>query len=778
MKIPYNWLKELVPSIPSPEVVADLLTGIGLSVEAVIELPGCPDNVVVVEVQEVSQVPGSDTLAIVKVSDGQQIYSVVCSVPGLRIGIRTALALPKAKLPSLDDFVGVRTIAGYTSNGVLCSPGELGLYDYNSGLIEFNEDAPLGASLATLWPGETILELELTPNRADALSILGVARDLAAKLQVPYNHPAATLQKEISVADDTDLTAKVETTNLCPRMTLRLVEDVEVKPSPLWIQHRLASVGIVPRNNIVDVTNYVTFELGQPSHAYDLDKVSAVSVRMAKQGEQLRVFGGQNLQLQTSDLVIASHGADTIEAPVALAGVIGSEEHSISKNTKAVLLEVAHFNPVTVRRAAKRHKLITDAHYRFERGVDPNLPPVASARIAKLLEMTASGKAQTTFMDTGSDITRAPILYRPSRLAYITALDVPEDLQKRFLESLGCTVDGSVLPWTVTPPSWRFDLALEEDLVEEIARLHGYEYIPETFPSVRFVPGMDDVTHRSLRSYLANTGFQEVLNYVFVNPNDLNQLGASGPYIEIDSPLNAERSVLRTSLWAGLLSTAKANREEPNLALFEIGSVFGFVETERLGILLKGNWIAESWLPGKPVDFYLLKGILEALANASRADLRLKAHPVPGLHPGASAEVSWNGAPIGVIGRAHPEVEHYFGVGETYLAELDLPLQIRDAVFRDFSRQPSAERDLAVIVPQDFSFSDLESIIRSVAGPQLYQLIPFDVYQGDQIGQTMVSIGIRLSFRHEERALRDEEVDFAMMAVITAVKDAGLDIRG
>ncbi|MGL4608102.1 MAG: phenylalanine--tRNA ligase subunit beta, partial [Trueperaceae bacterium] len=479
MNVPYSWLKEFLPDLPEVEKVTDLLAGLGLSVESVHEAKAPPKDVVVVEVISNESIASSDHLQKTVVNAGKTTYQVVCGAPNVKVGMRTALAKVGVFLPGAGFQVAKREMQGIESNGVLCSPKELDLYDYGGGLIEFGDDVALGTELASVWAGDSIIELEITPNRADAFSMLGVARDLAAKLGTTYKLP--DIQRGDASVDD-GLTVKVEDSKGCPRFTLQRIDGITVKPSPVWLQRRLASVGLRPRNNIVDVTNYVTFELGHPSHAFDLDKLpdNTIVVRHAKAGEKLTTLTEQEVTLDEQDLVISTlvtNGSTETKAS-GVAGVMGGLEDSISSTTKNVALEAAHWNPTTIRKTAKRHGLSTDAHYRFERGVDPNLSPLAVARGAQLIAELGGGKFHAGFTDIGGDQPLKDVVFRPSRVSALMGFEVDKKTQQQYLERLGCNVN--ILAddkWSVTVPSWRFDLAIEEDLVEEVGRLHGYEHI-------------------------------------------------------------------------------------------------------------------------------------------------------------------------------------------------------------------------------------------------------------------------------------------------------------
>lgn len=795
MNVPLSWLEEFLPELPRKldevrgdesqlGILVDLLDGLGLAVERTFDLPAPPEGVVVARIESVSKIEHSEHLLHAEVTDGAEHYSIVTGAPNIKAGLLTALAKPGTTLPGAGFAVEVREMAGVASEGVLCSPRELGLYDYGGGLIVFGEDAPVGTELSELWAAETVLELELTPNRADAFSILGVARDLAAKLGLTLKHPARGLNPGDPSEDD-GLHVDIRDEAACPRFTLRLIEGVSVTPSPLWLQRRLASVGLRPRNNVVDVTNYVTFELGQPSHAYDRADLTdgTIVVRRAEAGESLTALNDESLEFSADDLLITTPTGDSSSTqPIGVAGVIGGLHHSVKPSTQNVALEVAHFDPVTIRKAAKRLGLSTDAHYRFERGVDPNLPPLASARAAHLIAELSGGTLHPGFTDVGGDVPSEEVIFRPSRVAFLMAVEITLEEQRAYLERLGCEVEAmSEDAWRVTVPSWRFDLTLEEDLIEEVSRLYGYEHIPETIPAMHFVPEQRDAVERKLRSLLVGLGLQETITYIFMSDAELECAAAPSAEVRLLNPQGVERSVLRTALYPGLLAAARTNRAAERLALFEIGHVFRSEEhggeKERLSILVRGPWVGGGWLKGQETDFFTFKGTLEKLAGLLGATVRFEPERHRALHPGVSAAVYWDDQPIGFAGRVHPEVAAHYELPESYLAELDLPLHAHDIPFRDPPRQPFAERDLAVVAPQEVSYQRLARLASDAGGTWLETVAPFDIYEGKSIPEGSRSVALRLRFRHPERALRDEEVDGYMANIISSLAREGYTIR-
>lgn len=798
MRVPIDWLQEFFDEpLPPVDDLVELLNGLGLSVETVHLFDRAPTGVVIVEIESFTRVEGSDHLTAVIATYPDQggathTVQVVCGAPNVATGVKTALALPGSELPGVPAVVGTRTVLGVKSHGMLASAKELGVYDTSSGIITFGPDAVVGARLADLWPAATVIELELTPNRGDAFSVLGVARDLAAKLGLRVKHPAAGLDTGDPSLDD-GLSVDVRDTHGSPRFTVRLIEDVTIRPSPIWVQRRLSHLGLRPRNNVVDVTNLVTHELGQPSHAYDRRALhdGTLIVRRAAPDEELVLLNDDVIRMTDEDLVIA-----TPRGAVGLAGVIGGLHDSVEADTTDVALEVALFDPVSVRRSGTRHKLVTDARTRNERGVDPNLQRLASARLSSLIAEVADGVVHPGISETGGDIVRQPVTFHPSRVEALMGFPVADEAQRRYLTALGCRVADAVPgdarmakpgepgtpaaepgAWSVTPPSWRYDIGIEEDLVEEVGRLHGYEHIGISVPPMLFVPPLTDPTHRQLRQRLAAMGLQEMISYVYTGEAELAAARVPAAHVRLASPQGIDKSVLRTSLLPGLLAAASLNRQAPSLALFEVGHVFLEAEHERLGMLVSGPRLASGWRSPVLTDFYTTKGLLESLASLAGVELATVPDEHAHLHPGVGASVVWDGAAIGSIGRLHPAIEAHHDLPETYVVEVALPFSQRRVAFTEYPRQPFAERDLAVTLPIGVTYQALRDLCASAAGARLETLEPFDVYQGNQVGEGRRSVALRFRFRGPERALTDEEVDVAMGNVIQAVRDAGYDVR-
>lgn len=780
MNIPYTWLKELVDGLPPLEELCNLLDGIGLGVEEVHRFPAAPAGVVTAKIMTAEAVEGSNKLQKCSVSDGTESYQVICGAPNARAGMVIALAKVGATLP-IGLTIGEREVMGVMSAGMICSAKELELFDYSAGIMSFAEDTPLGVELAELWQAEDVIELEVTPNRADCFSLLGVARDIATKLGTSYQHPAEGLALG-DAQQALDVSVSIET-EVCDRFTLRRISGVTVAPSPIWLQRRLAHLGLRPKNNMVDITNYATFELGNPSHAYDLRALEdkAITVRQAQADEPFSALNDNEYSLTVADTVISSGGK-----AIGAAGVMGGKHDSVREgddSSTEIVLEVAHFQPVAVRKTAKRLGISSDASYRFERGVDPNLAPLASARILQLMQQLGGGEIQAGIIDTGSDITLPAIDFAPARVEFLLGVAIPVTAQQAYLERLGCTVDIiSEEHWRVVPPSWRVDMTIPEDIIDEVARLHGFEHIPNTVPHMAFVPPLTDSTQRQLKSRLAALGLTETVTYVFTSEAALEQTHAPASEVQLANPQGSETSVLRTALYPNLLYASARNHQIANLALFEVGSVFQQdAEPQRLAILLRGDWLAGGWQGKLAVDFYVLKGVLEQLAAGWGVELKLEpAQPQQqynALHPNISATVYWNGEAKGMAGRVHPHIEKALELPHTFIAELDLPLETSPIAFKDIPRQQHSERDLAIIAPRQVNYQELARIVQAHAGEKLEQLKPVDVYEGEQLEAGMRSLAIRMRFRDPATSLTDVELDGYMQNIVAALSEKGYSIR-
>lgn len=840
MRVPYSWLLELVPGLPEARDLEPVLAKLGLPVGEIVSLPAPPPGVVLGFVRGAEPIPGSELTAL-EVDIGERTITVVSGAENARAGIGVALALPGARLPASQSVdtdglgfeVGRRVIQGVESYGFACSPKELAIGEYGGGLLELPIDGtPPGTELETLWPEDEVLDVEVTPNRADALSVLGLARDLAAALGLAVGLPSSGLVA--THRPDFPVAVSVLEPG-CDRFVARLARNVSVAPSPAWLQRRLMLCGLRPINNLVDASNYIMLELGQPTAAYDLKDLPGgeITVRAAGAGETVETLDGVERTLTADDLVIAT-GSGEESRVIGVAGVIGAMYSSITSSTRDVVLEAAHFDPVRLRLTARRLGLSTDAVYRFERCVDPNLPVWAANRYMELIAQIAGGEVEPGLFEVGHEQPRLEIAFRSWRVNELLGTEYESDAMRSALERLGCEVEvpgvkvfagtppnartlekdrqfsgksfGEIIKeyrklvdnlgrevsfdWTVRPPTARVDLLIEEDLIEEVARILGYDAIPETLPVLG--GGEDDRAlgsamraKRHLKDVFAGLGFQEAVTYTFTSPLEAERARAASPRLLLRNPQSSERTGLRTALYPSLLGVARTNRALGSLLLFEIGRVFPSpeLEEERLGLLLSGAYALPGWGgagSGLGGGFFALKGLLEAAAArlGDKLEVRRLAEAPLHLHPGIAGELVWNGFTVGEIGALHPGVAADLELpNDTVVAELQLPLPGRPWSFIDPSRHPAARRDLAVIAPRDVPYANLAALVSEGAGLLLEGIEPFDVYSGPQVGAGQRSVAMHLAFRAPGRTLTDAEVDGAMEDVIAAVRGAGYAIR-
>lgn len=797
MKIVYSWLKEFLPDAPSSTRLEELLAGLGIETESIQPLVVPHPKIVFARVLRVENLEGREVHKLT-LDIGQEVQ-VVSGAPNARAGVGVALALPGAVLPDGTEL-GLRRIAGVESFGMALSPKELAVGEYAGGLMEFAPDAlPPGTPLAEAWGPDEVIAIEITPNRPDWLSVYGVARDLAA-LDMTLIHPnprprtsPITLPFQVWLED----------TQSCDRFTLSYARGIRVGPSPLAVQRRLYAAGMRPISNVVDATNYTMLELGNPMHAYDTHYIrEGLVVRRARAGEKLVTLDGQERTLDERDLLITVKDG-SVTRPAGLAGVMGGANDEIQESTTEVALEVAHFDPVMLRRTAKRQGLKTEASYRFERGVDPDGQIRAADRCLELLQawIGAGVEVARERIDHNHTPPVKPILFRPAYTSRLVGMSYDQAQQIEVLRRLGCTVQPASQEETfeVTPPSHRVDLALEEDLVEEVARIVGYDQIPITLPS--FFPHPDNLgvdepyeAQERLKQVMAGLGFQEVINYAWSSPEECAQMRAPAPTVFMQNPQTPDRTALRTALYPSLLKnlqTAFAQGEQGPFLLFEVGNVFKETETTHLAALLCGDPVSGFWQKGLGGGFFALKGLLETAAQNLGSKVRVEKEPQPYLHPGISGAVYWNDQKAGHIGALHPaiaaalELPGSIGAAarpegnqpQIFLFELALPLSKGPDIFSDIAKYPASMRDLAVVVPERTSYAQLERLIRAHAGERLVGLEIFDVYRGKPLSEGEKSLAFHLTFRHPERTLTDLETDGFMQNIIAALENTGYSIR-
>ena len=791
MQFNVEWLKQWVATDLDAEQLAARLTAAGLEVDDMRPVAGAFSDVVVAEIETCEPHPDADKLRVCTVNDGGETsLQIVCGAPNARPGIRVPLARVGAVIGP-DFRIRKAKLRGVESSGMLCSAKELGLSDDHTGLMELPQDAPLGQDLRDyLQLDDYAIEVDLTPNRADCLSVRGIARDVAAScgaqftgLDIPAVAPRNDARFPIRLDDPAD----------CPRYVGRIVRGIDpTAKTPLWMTERLRRCGLRSISPTVDVTNYVLLELGQPMHAFDLDKLDGeIIVRRARSGEKLVLLDESEAELDEDVLAICD-----ARGPVAIAGIMGGLDSGVSEQTRDILFESAFFNPATIMGKARRFGMHTDASHRFERGVDPAGQAVAVERATALLIEIAGGEPGPLLVaeEPAQLPSNPPVRLRHARLEAVIGCAVPRDRVEAILSGLGMDVEGEGDGWIVTAPPARFDIAIEEDLIEEVARVHGYDAIPEAPVAGELAPGTTSghgVSLNRVRESLCTAGYQEAVNYSFVDHRWLEQVHQAENVLPLANPLSADLDVMRTTLLPGLLATLARNvrRQQERVRLFETGVVFHQGETlaeiERIAGVLTGDALPEQWsVTNREVDFFDMKGDIERLV-AMRGDANdcvFEAAELPWMHPGVSAIVRLDGNTLGWCGAVHPAVLKAFDIKKPVLAfELDLgELLKRDVpIAKQISRFPSVRRDIAVMLPVDVTYADVEKCIRSAAGPYLEAVVLFDVYAGKNLKEGYKSLAIGLIFNNVSSTLRDEDIDPVIaMTVADLERSLGAQLRG
>jgi len=791
MKFPASWLREHVAFEATPEALAERLTAIGLEVEEMTRLGEGLDGVVVARIMQCERHPEADRLQVCTVDAGTgEPLQIVCGAPNARPGLVAPLAMVGAVLPG-GVVIQPATLRGVASHGMLCSAKELGLDADASGLLELAADATPGQSLCDhLGLPDTSYEIKLTPNRADCFGIRGIAFDVAAATGAsvrPFSAEPMTLACDEALAVTLDAGAD------CPRYCGRVIADLDpAARSPLWLRERLRRSGVRPLSLLVDVTQYVMLALGQPLHAFDRDTLQGpVGVRRARPGESLKLLDERSVALDPEFVVITD-----AERPVALAGVMGGWDTRVTDSTRSVFLESAHFAPAAIIGRARRLGLHTDASHRFERGVDPQLPRQALEYATRLIVEIAGGRpgpvTETTVPDALSTVTRVTL--RRARLTRVLGIHVADDEVTRILRALGMQVELTAEGWSVLPPSRRFDIAIEEDLIEEIVRIHGYAAVPTTLPSGSFpllVPSETRVEEGTLRRQLLARDYVEAITFAFLDQATLVRWQLDAEAVALANPLSEELAVMRTALLPGLVQALARNRDrqQGRVRLFELGRVFHQrcgegVETRRIAAVACGPAQGEQWgIAACPLDFHDIKGDLQSLlALAGHTDWQWAAASVPWLHPGRSATLSRDEVVVGWVGALHPALLRALGLDtEVWVFEADLDrVQHRDIpAVRALSRYPSVRRDLAVVVAESTPWSALEASLRAALGGQLGDLWLFDQYQGPGLETGTKSLAMGLILQDVSRTLTDRDADSAVAAALAALaRDCGARIRG
>lgn len=786
MKVSTQWLAEWVSVTDAPAALAERLTLAGLEVDSVEPVAPSFSGVVVARVDAVEPHPDADRLRVCQVDSGDATVQIVCGAPNVRAGMLVPLATVGAELPG-----GVKIkqakLRGVASAGMLCSARELGLGEAASGLMELHGDYQPGEDFrAAIGADDQIIEIELTPNRGDCASVRGVARDAAVLYEsdwmpVDCAPIAATHEqgRDVAAVDPED----------CPVFCGRLIQNVDAaRPTPTWMQERLRRAGLRPKHALVDITNYVLLELGQPMHAYDDAQLQGNLVaRRAAKGESLTLLNDQVVELDPACLVIADD-----QGPVGLAGAMGGAGSAVTPATKDVYLESACFAPDAVAGVGRRFKLVSDALYRYERGVDPALQAAALERATQLVLAICGGQPGPV-RQVGQAPDQAPVTLRLSRLAALLGGAIEEDKVRSILVRLGCSVrqDGGD-QLQVTPPSHRYDLRIEEDLVEEVARVIGYDHLPGGARTVemRFGAVAEDAVDRArVHDVLCGRGYHEVITYSFVDAAVDAALSGGLPTVAVDNPIAEQMSVMRTTLWSGLVGVLKHNRARgaDRLRVYELGLQFhpdgqDVRQPQMLAGLASGRRHPEHWDADQtPVDFYDIKGDLDVLVQQAGRALVCEAQPHQALHPGQSARLMVDGRPVGWLGRLHPAVARQLDLGPAPIVfeiELGVLLQGHAPAYEPVADQPAVRRDLAVVCDEAMPVGDLLRVCRSAGGENLRQTGVFDVYRGAGLPDSSKSVALSLIFQDKTRTLIDREVDDAVAGVRSALStELGVGFR-
>ena len=781
MKFSENWLREVVDVPVGRDALVHALTMAGLEVEDVTALGESLDHVVVAAIVSAEKHPEADRLQVCRVDAGlPEPLQIVCGAPNARVGIKVPLAMVGANLPG-GIAIKAAKLRGVESNGMLCSAKELGIDADASGLLELPADAPVGQSLANyLGLPDASIELKITPNRPDCLSVHGLAHDVAALFG---GHVKPVQAQSVPGTGDARRAVRLEAGADAPRYLGRVVSGIDPSArTPLWMAERLRRGGIRPISAVVDVTAYVMLELGQPMHAFDNDKlVGDVVVRHAREGESLKLLDGSEPKLDPGFLVIADEAR-----AVAAAGVMGGFDSRVTDATTSVFLESAHFAPAAIMGRARKLGLHTDASHRYERGVDPALPAQALDRAtALLLEIAGGTPGPVTVAERLQDILEPkPVVLRRARLHRLLGLEVADAAVSRMLTALGMRVESLTDGWRVTAPSSRFDIEREEDLVEEVARIHGYDNIPTHRPSgaLALVPDPEErLGDMAVRRQLASRGWFEAVTLAFVDGELLERWGMGGQGVALANPLSAELAVMRPSLLPGLLQALSHNRarQQDRIRLFELARTYASdVETPRLGLVACGPATTEQWgLPARPMDLYDLKGDIEALIAQGGEPGRwsFDAAALPAfLHPGRSARVLRDGKPAGFLGSLHPSLAKVLDAGDDILvAELDMLAlgQRRLPKASPIGKFPQVRRDIAVDMPEDVAWATAEAAVRAALGPTLREVRLFDRYVGKGVEAGRKSLAMGLILQDDSRTLTDDDADACVRNAVLALEN-------
>lgn len=784
MKFSEQWLRGWVnPQVGRDELVARLSMA-GLEVDSVAPVAGVFSGVVVGEVLSTEQHPDADKLRVCQVSNGSETFQVVCGAPNVRPGLKIPFAMIGAELPG-DFKIKKAKLRGVESNGMLCSQAELQVGEGNDGLMELPADAPVGEDIRVyLALEDASIEVDLTPNRGDCLSLAGLAREVGALYAAEVTRPVVAA---VPAVHDEVRAVEVLAPAACPRYLGRVIRNVDLsRPTPMWMVERLRRADVRSIDAAVDITNYVMLELGQPLHAFDLAEINGgIRVRMAEEGEKLVLLDGQEVTLRSDTLVIADHSR-----ALAIAGVMGGEHSGVTATTRDIFLESAFFDQIVVAGKARSYGLHTDASHRYERGVDWQLAREAMERATGLLLEITGGEAGPVIETVSEQYLPSiePITLRAARISQMLGMDMDPVEVERLLSALGLTINASGEgQWRVEVPSHRFDISLEVDLIEELARLYGYNRLPVRYPQARLAPQAKAEARSDLpelRRLLVARGYQEAITYSFIDPKQFELFSPGVEPLLLANPISSDMAAMRASLWPGLIKSLQhnLNRQQDRVRLFEsglrfVGQLEGLKQEPMLAGVVCGTRLAEGWAQGRDVvDFFDVKADVEAVLGFAGALDAFTFVPGkhPALHPGQTARIERDGREVGYVGAIHPELSKTLGldrpvfVFELVLAEVALGKMPK---FHELSRFPEVRRDLALLVDRDVAASAVLDVIRENAGEWLTDLRLFDVYQGKGIDPQRKSLAVGLTWQHPSRTLNDDEVNTTTQNILTSLEN-------
>jgi phenylalanyl-tRNA synthetase beta chain len=787
MKFSEQWLRTWINPTVNTQQLAQQFTDLGLEVNAITPVAGSFTGVIVGKVRQVNAHPASERLSVCVVDIGNNhLLTIVCGASNVRAGLNVAVAQIGAILPE-NKIISVANLRGVSSEGMLCSSKELGLTEENTGeILELADPTILGQDLVDyLQLKDQSFDLQISPNRGDCLSIVGLARELSAVYLNPITYPK---QKTILPLSQKQIPIRIDDPKDCPIYHGRIIHDLnpQVK-TPTWMSERLRRSGLRTSHPVVDITNYVLIELGQPLHAFDFDQIqSALTIRRARTDEQITLLDGKTVQLNPETLIVADH-----HKPLAIAGIMGGLDAAITTQTRSIFLESAFFNPQCIRGRARHYGIDSQAAYRFERGVDPNKNHAALERATQLILDIVGGTPGPiiSIKDLDYFAQTQPILLRITEIERHLGVQIEPARIMQILQALGMQLISHDLGWFVTAPSWRFDLNVEVDLIEEIARVWGYQNIPTQLPTFSVAPPTSTaLSLNRLRDTLVDRGYYEAITYSFISQKLQKQFEPEADCLVLENPISQEFSVMRTSLWPGLITSIAYNqkRQQSYLRFFETGLRFltnahhEIQQQSMLAGVITGNIYPEQWGFNQPCDFYTLKSDLEALLQRTGQSSSFVPAQHPALHPGQSALIYLADKAIGYCGALHPKLITDLELqGPIYLFELQLDALLSTSIpqWHPFSKYPHVRRDISFWIDQTISFQKIAQQIKESAGPQLQDLRLFDVYlkkenpkEMDHFQSNQRSLALGLVWQHPERTLLDTEIEVLFNQVIDDLK--------